>query len=64
MGLIVIQIDVSMDEIGMTTGGIGTHAAAMSETDETHLGGMEKKIGIGMRGTKGMARRVGMQDTR
>jgi hypothetical protein len=51
----VLQIDVTMEEIGMRTGetGIpGTHAAAMSEIDETHLGGMEKRTGIGMRGTR------------
>lgn len=62
----VLQIDVTMGETGMRTGetGIpGTHAAAMSEIDETHLGGMEKRTGIGMRGTRGMERRVGMQST-
>jgi hypothetical protein len=64
--MLLLQIDVTMEEIGMRTGepGIpGTHAAAMSEIDGTHLGGMEKKTGIGMRGTRGMDRRVGMQST-
>lgn len=64
--VLLLQIDVTMEEIGMRTGetGIpGTHAAAMSEIDETHLGGMEKRTGIGMRGTRGMDRRVGMQST-
>jgi hypothetical protein len=62
----MLQIDVTMEEIGMRIGetGIpGTHAAAMSGIDETHLGGMEKRTRIGMRGTRGMGRRVGMEST-
>jgi hypothetical protein len=56
-----------MEEIGTRTGetGIpGTHAAAMNEIDETYLGGMEKRTGIGMRGTRGTERRVGLLSTR
>jgi hypothetical protein len=63
----VLQIDVTMEEIRMRTGetGIpGTHAAAMSEVDETYLVGMEKRTGIGMRGTRRTERRVGLQSTR
>lgn len=51
----MLQIDVTTEEIGMRTGETGipeTHAAAMSEIDETDLGGMEKRTGIGMRGTR------------
>ena len=62
----MVQIDVTTEETGMMRGetGIpGTHAAAMSEIDETGLGGMERRIGIGMRGTKGMERRAVMQST-
>lgn len=62
----VLQIDATTEETGTRTGetGIpGTHAAAMSEIDETHLGGMENGTGtgIGMRGKRGMERRVGVQ---
>jgi len=56
-----------MEEIGTRTGetGIpGTHAVVMSEIDGTHLGGTEKRTGIGMRGTREMERRVGLQSTR
>jgi hypothetical protein len=63
----VLQIDVTMGEIGMRTGETGTpgtHAAAMSEIDETHLVGMEKRTEIDMRGTRGTERRVGLQSTR
>jgi len=63
----VLQIDVNMEEIGMRTGETrihGTHAAAMSEIDETHIGEMEKRTGIGMKGTRGMERRVEMQSAR
>ena len=62
----MLQIDVTMEETRLMTdetGIPGTHAAAMSEIDETHLGGMEKRTGIGMSGTRGMERRVGTQST-
>jgi hypothetical protein len=64
--MLQIEIDVTMEETRMKideTGIPGTRAAAMSEIDETHLGGMEKRTGIGMRGTRGMGRRVGMEST-
>ena len=53
-----------MEEIGTRTGetGIpGTPAGAMSESDETHLGGTATKTGTGMTGRRGKARRAGMQ---
>jgi hypothetical protein len=53
-----------MEEIGTRTGekGIpGSPVGAMNESDETHLGGTERRTGIGMTGRRGKARRVGMQ---
>jgi hypothetical protein len=62
---IEIQIDVTMEEIGTRTdetGIPGSPVGAMSESDETHLGGMERRTGIGMIRRRGKARRVGMQN--
>jgi hypothetical protein len=53
-----------MEEIGTRTGetGIpGTPVGAMSESDETHLGGTVTKTGTGTTGRRGKARRAGMQ---
>jgi hypothetical protein len=53
-----------MEEIGMRTGETripGSPVGAMSESDETEVGGTERRIGIGMTGRRGKTRRAGMQ---
>jgi hypothetical protein len=57
-----MQIDATMEGMRTSATGIrGSPVVAMSETDERQVGGTEKKIGIGMTGTRGKATRVGIQ---
>ena len=59
-GLIVVQIDVTMEEIRMT-GIPGSPVGAMNESDETQLGRTEKKTGIDITRRRVKARRARMQ---